>query len=85
MTKSMATLITDKESLDWTEVCPNCAEDVRPYARLNGLDRWSIVRACHCQYISYEIRWPFAEENSFAEVRPGEFKQHDILLHGGNK
>ncbi len=76
----MATLITGKDSPARTEVCPNCLDDVRLYARLTGLNQWMLVKECPCNYIAEDVRWPFSEKAALSAVKPTEFAQHGILL-----
>lgn len=63
------------------ETCMHCLTTVELYAKLSGLDNWRIARQCFCSHILNEIPWPFNEEPTLAAVKPGEFKEHGILLH----
>lgn len=78
----MATLITGKDLAVKTEVCPNCMDFVKTFARLTILHRWILLKSCYCNYISTGVKWPFNEEATLSAVKPGEFATHGILLHG---
>lgn len=64
-----------------TEVCPNCMDFIKLYARLSGLDQWLLEKRCYCGYITQTVQWPFNEEATLTAVKPNEFKEHGILLY----
>jgi len=61
-------------------MCPNCLGIVALYARLDGLDRWTIEEKCPCGYAIKLSEWPFVEENTIVDVPPGEIIKHGIRL-----
>lgn len=76
----MATpLINFKISL---EVCPQCLYEAKVYARLDGLDKWELKKECFCRYIQSDFPWIFEEEPTLAAVKPEEFGEWNIQLHG---
>jgi len=62
-------------------MCPKCLYDTFLYARLDGLDQWSLERRCNCGYIRDDVPWPFEESRAIVDVAPREFAGHGILFH----